>query len=73
MTTTTITPVWREDRNNWSTTEWAGFRTNHPERFGPAEREQLVPGEGGWITIPVNGLTPDCEPVGARCSCSRSA
>ena len=63
-----------------TTARSAVFYTEHPERFTQAERDRgdlrQAPGpngETGWVTIPVNGLTPDCEPVAGTCACGRSA
>jgi hypothetical protein len=72
-------PTWQADRHNWSTAESAVFWTRDLSIFGPAELErgqtrQAEPGQAlGWATVPVNGLTPDCEPVDGRCACGRSA
>lgn len=68
-------PVWEQERHNWSTTQSSEFRSHHPELFGPGEQVHPVQSDGvtGWVTVPANGLSPDCEPVGSRCACGRTA
>lgn len=70
------TITWQPERNNWSTTEHSEFRSDKREIWSERELQSHVvivePGERiGWVTEPVNGLTPDCEPVDGKCACGR--
>jgi hypothetical protein len=60
--------IWQPERHNWSTTITS---TWVPGRARYDGRKILV---SGWVTVPENGLTPDCEARDdGTCPCGRSA
>jgi hypothetical protein len=59
---------WQPERGNWSTTRESEFIPG--KQCGDPRQGNWV---DGWVTVPENGLSPDCEPVDGTCACGRRA